>query len=71
MQLTFGDLEGRVAAGAEPDTIHGEEAVQLVAEPAPAPVYDLFEEPFRIDELWGFTEKLERFGIAGFGLPFC
>ena len=24
-------------------------------------------EPFRIDELWGFTEKLERFGIAGFG----
>jgi predicted glutamine amidotransferase len=25
------------------------------------------EEPFRIDELWGFTEKLERFGIAGFG----
>jgi hypothetical protein len=25
------------------------------------------EEPFRIDELWGFTEKLERFGLAGFG----
>jgi Glutamine amidotransferase domain len=24
-------------------------------------------EPFRIDELWSFTEKLERFGIAGFG----
>ncbi len=23
--------------------------------------------PFRIDELWAFTEKLERFGIAGFG----
>jgi hypothetical protein len=25
------------------------------------------ETPFRIDELWAFTEKLERFGIAGFG----
>ena len=25
------------------------------------------EEPFRLDELWPFTEKLERFGIAGFG----
>ena len=24
-------------------------------------------EPFRIDELWPFTEKLERFGLAGFG----
>ena len=24
-------------------------------------------EPFRLDELWPFTEKLERFGIAGFG----
>jgi hypothetical protein len=24
-------------------------------------------EPFRLDELWSFTEKLERFGIAGFG----
>ena len=24
-------------------------------------------EPFRIDELWPFTEQLERFGIAGFG----
>jgi len=24
-------------------------------------------EPFRLDELWRFTEKLERFGIAGFG----
>jgi glutamine phosphoribosylpyrophosphate amidotransferase len=24
-------------------------------------------EPFRIDELWEFTEKLERFGIAAFG----
>jgi glutamine phosphoribosylpyrophosphate amidotransferase len=24
-------------------------------------------EPFRIDELWPFTERLERFGIAGFG----
>lgn len=24
-------------------------------------------EPFRIDELWPFTEKLERYGIAGFG----
>jgi hypothetical protein len=24
-------------------------------------------EPFRLDELWAFTEKLERFGIAGFG----
>jgi glutamine phosphoribosylpyrophosphate amidotransferase len=24
-------------------------------------------EPFRLDELWVFTEKLERFGIAGFG----
>jgi Glutamine amidotransferase domain len=23
--------------------------------------------PFRIDELWPFTERLERFGIAGFG----
>jgi hypothetical protein len=23
--------------------------------------------PFRIDELWDFTAKLERFGIAGFG----
>lgn len=25
------------------------------------------DEPFRIDELWPFTERLERFGIAGFG----
>jgi len=25
------------------------------------------KEPFRIDELWPFTERLERFGIAGFG----
>jgi hypothetical protein len=25
------------------------------------------EEPFRIDELWRFVERLERFGIAGFG----
>lgn len=24
-------------------------------------------EPFRIEELWPFTEHLERFGIAGFG----
>jgi hypothetical protein len=24
-------------------------------------------EPFRIDELWPFTERLERFGLAGFG----
>jgi hypothetical protein len=24
-------------------------------------------EPFRIDELWPFTEQLERYGIAGFG----
>ena len=24
-------------------------------------------EPFRLDELWDFTEKLERYGIAGFG----
>ena len=23
--------------------------------------------PFRLDELWTFTERLERFGIAGFG----
>lgn len=23
--------------------------------------------PFRLDELWDFTERLERFGIAGFG----
>jgi hypothetical protein len=23
--------------------------------------------PFRIDELWPFTERLERFGLAGFG----
>ena len=23
--------------------------------------------PFRLDEVWPFTEKLERFGIAGFG----
>ena len=23
--------------------------------------------PFRLDELWAFTERLERFGIAGFG----
>src|SRR5437763_161451 len=23
--------------------------------------------PFRIDELWDFTARLERFGIAGFG----
>ena len=23
--------------------------------------------PFRIDELWPFTERLERYGIAGFG----
>jgi glutamine phosphoribosylpyrophosphate amidotransferase len=25
------------------------------------------EESFRLDELWPFTEKLERYGIAGFG----
>ena len=25
------------------------------------------EAPFRLDELWSFTEKLERYGIAGFG----
>ena len=24
-------------------------------------------EPFRIDALWAFTERLERFGLAGFG----
>ncbi len=24
-------------------------------------------EPFRLDELWPFTEKLEQFGLAGFG----
>jgi hypothetical protein len=24
-------------------------------------------EPFRIDELWRFTEKLEQYGLAGFG----
>jgi len=24
-------------------------------------------EPFRLDELWDFTDRLERFGIAGFG----
>lgn len=24
-------------------------------------------EPFRLDELWPFVERLERFGIAGFG----
>jgi hypothetical protein len=24
-------------------------------------------EPFRLDELWDFTERLERFGLAGFG----
>ena len=24
-------------------------------------------EPFRIDELWPFTEKLEQFGLAGYG----
>lgn len=24
-------------------------------------------EPFRLDDLWPFVEKLERFGIAGFG----
>jgi glutamine phosphoribosylpyrophosphate amidotransferase len=24
-------------------------------------------EPFRIDELWSFTERLEQFGMAGFG----
>ena len=24
-------------------------------------------EPFRLDELWPFTEKLEHFGLAGFG----
>ncbi len=25
------------------------------------------EEPFRLDELWPFAERVERFGIAGFG----
>lgn len=25
------------------------------------------DEPFRIDDLWPFAERLERFGIAGFG----
>ncbi|MEP6637937.1 MAG: hypothetical protein ABJC39_01185, partial [Chloroflexota bacterium] len=24
-------------------------------------------EPFRLEELWLFTERLERFGLAGFG----
>jgi glutamine phosphoribosylpyrophosphate amidotransferase len=24
-------------------------------------------EPFRLDELWPFTERLERYGVAGFG----
>ena len=24
-------------------------------------------EPFRLDELWDYTERLERFGLAGFG----
>src|SRR4051812_41595322 len=24
-------------------------------------------DPFRLDTLWSFTERLERFGIAGFG----
>src|SRR6185503_5907918 len=24
-------------------------------------------EPFRLDELWPFTERLERYGLAGFG----
>ncbi len=24
-------------------------------------------QPFRLDELWPFSEKLERFGVAGFG----
>jgi hypothetical protein len=24
-------------------------------------------QPFRVDELWPFTERLERFGLAGFG----
>ena len=24
-------------------------------------------EPFRLDELWAFSERLERFGLAGFG----
>ena len=24
-------------------------------------------EPFRLDDLWSFTERLERFGITGFG----
>lgn len=24
-------------------------------------------DPFRLDELWPFTERLERFGLAGFG----
>src|SRR5258707_12563359 len=24
-------------------------------------------EPFRLDELWPFTDRLERYGIAGFG----
>ena len=24
-------------------------------------------EPFRLDELWAFTDRLERFGLAGFG----
>jgi glutamine phosphoribosylpyrophosphate amidotransferase len=25
------------------------------------------DEPFRLDELWSYAERLERFGIAGFG----
>ena len=24
-------------------------------------------EPFRLDELWPFAERLERYGLAGFG----
>ena len=27
----------------------------------------LAAEPFRLDELWPFTERLERFGLAGYG----
>ena len=30
-------------------------------------------EPFRLDELWPFAERLERYGLAGFGwgVPGC
>ena len=57
---------GRPAARHSAGPISGRGAARIIAAVcehfvARAP------EPFRLDELWPFTEQLERYGIAGFG----